>query len=130
LAPEPTHDSEPADPPRARQIEPTAPQLSRAGEQVLELSPPMQLLLRRLAAFEKLTARGDLERAAIVAEDVRGTLESFDPRVYFPRLFSPYARAFANHVNDLAPYWDNLGSPSWRALDQLYRLDLDAFLAE
>lgn len=95
----------------------------------LEISPAMEIFLRKLAAFEALVARGDLERAAVVAEDVRSTLESFDPRVYFPRLLASYARVLATHVNDIAPHWESIGSPPWRALEQLYRVDLDAFLA-
>jgi hypothetical protein len=121
-----------AAPPPEPAPEPTplpAPALTApAAAPALEISPPMQSLLRKLEAFEVLVARGDLERAAVVAEDVRSTLESFDPRLYFPRLFSSYARVLAAHVNDIAPHWESIGSPPWRALEQLYRVDLDAFL--
>ncbi|MFS8066239.1 MAG: type VI secretion system protein IglI family protein [Byssovorax sp.] len=101
-----------------------------SAARTLEISPAMELLLRKLAAFETLVARGDLERAAVVAEDVRSTLDSFDPRVYLPRIFSSYARVLATYVNDIAFHSDSIGSPTWRALDQLYRIDLDAFLAK
>lgn len=119
--------AEPEQAPAPRPQKPPAE--TSAAAPTLEISPAMVIFLRKLDAFEALVARGDLERAAVVAEDVRSALESFDPRVYFPRLLSSYSRVLAAHVNEIAPHWESIGSPPWRALEQLYRVDLDAFLA-
>ncbi len=99
-----------------------------APARTLEISPAMETFLRKLEAFERLVAHGDMERAAVVSEDVRATLENFDPRLYLPRLLSSYSRALAANLRDIAPFWESIGSPQWRALDQLYRVDLDAFV--
>ena len=72
--------------------------------------------------------RGDYARAAIVASDINRIVESFDPRVYLPRLFAGFYRRLAGGVGDLSPHWESAESFSWKALEQLYQVDLDAFL--
>lgn len=96
----------------------------------LAISPALASLQRKLDAFRTLVERGDFPRAAVVASDVRGVLENFDPLAYLPSLFTGYLRALHQFIDELMPYWDAAGSPAWHALDQLYRVDLDAFLDE
>lgn len=91
-------------------------------------APAMRLLRQKLAAFQELASRGDLARAAIVARDLERVIEHFDPRVYLPRLFAPFFRRLASSGEALTPFWEGEGSVGWRALEQLYQVDLEAFL--
>jgi hypothetical protein len=50
--------------------------------------------------------------------------------VYLPRLFAPYFRRLASSGEALTPFWEGEGSLGWRALEQLYQVDLEAFLEE
>jgi hypothetical protein len=93
-------------------------------------APAMRLLRQKLAAFQELVDRGDLGRAAIIARDLERVIEHFDPRVYLPRLFAPYFRRLASSGEALTPFWEGEGSVGWRALEQLYQVDLEAFLEE
>ena len=93
-------------------------------------APAMRALRQKLAAFQELVDRGDLGRAAIVARDLERVIEHFDPRVYLPRLFAPYFKRLASSGEALTPFWEGEGSVGWRALEQLYQVDLEAFLEE
>lgn len=109
-----------ADPPPAHD-----PPASTGG---IEVSPAMALFLRKLSAFEILLDRGELGRAALVAEDINRTLDAFDPRIFLPKLLSPYFRLLSTRSLDLAGARDAHDPGSWRALEQLFLVDLDAFL--
>ena len=119
-------DHEPSEPPPARPMAPVAA-LSPSG--VFD-SAPLRRLLDKLDAFDRLMARGDFERAAIVAHDLNRVVEHFDPRVYLPKLFSGYFRRLASGAGNLSPHWETAESMSSRALEQLYQVDLDAFLED
>lgn len=93
-------------------------------------SPAMRLFRGKIAAFAALMERGDFARAAVVAGDINHIVDQFDPRLYLPRLLSPYFRRLASGVEDLAPHWETTGSPAWKAMEQLYLVDLEAFLDE
>lgn len=88
---------------------------------------PFLDLCRKLAAFEALVKKGQLEKAALVAEDVAAHVEAFDPRVHFPDLFAGYARLFAKHAVALQEHAEAKG-PAWNAMMQHYRVDLDGFV--
>jgi hypothetical protein len=93
-------------------------------------SPPMTALLAKMRAFDLLVSRGDHAKAAIVANDIRQIIEHFDPVAYLPQLFADYFKALHRAIADIAPHWQATGSPSWHALELLYRTDPDAFLDE
>jgi hypothetical protein len=95
----------------------------------LPVSPALAELMRKLAAFDTLLARRDFVRASVVAADVLALLERFDPRVYLPLLFSRFFSGLSRHAEQVEPLLHHTESLSFRALDQLYRVDLDAFLA-
>lgn len=97
---------------------------------VLPVSPAMALLLRKLSAFDVLVERQDFLKAGIVAADVLGTIERFDPRVYLPMLFARFFAGLSTHAETLEPLLHNTESLAFRSLDQLYRVDLEAFLAQ
>ena len=123
---------EPAAPPPPDEPEPTVVVLPRVrlGEApaVIESSPPIELLKRKIALFQRLVERDDLPRAAIVAADLTGLLDRVDPRIYLPRLLAPHYRRLGEHAEDLAPYLrapEAMQSP----LEQLYLVDVEAFVA-
>lgn len=91
-------------------------------------SPAMQLLLRKLRAFEMLIERGDTSKAAVVARDIQQTIERFDPLVYLPALFSTFFKLLSRSTGELIAHWDELDSPAGQALQSFYRVDLDGFL--
>lgn len=72
---------------------------------MIEVSPALEEFLKKIEAFVALVERGDMARAAVVAEDLRKAIESFDPRVYLPKLLAPYFRLLALRVEDLEPHW-------------------------
>lgn len=96
---------------------------------MIPVSPPLAQLIRKLSAFEALVASEDFVKASVVAVDVLGTIERFDPRVYLPMLFSGFFTGLSQHAETIEPLLHGTESLSFRALDQLYRVDLDAFLA-
>ncbi|WP_437762111.1 type VI secretion system protein IglI family protein [Sorangium sp. So ce281] len=104
-----------------------APDIS-APSGTLRISPAFAHLLRKLEAFSLLVESGQYPKAAVVADDLRRTLKSFDPKVFFPDVFVPYFQALSSHIDEIAPCWEEMGSPRWEALEQLYQVDLDAFV--
>ncbi|MDC0713582.1 type VI secretion system protein IglI family protein [Stigmatella sp. ncwal1] len=107
-------------PPRAaaREAGPTVP-----------VSPALAELMRKLAAFDTLVQRQDFQRASVVAADVLAVMERFDPRVYLPSLFSRFFSGLSTHAEQVESLLQGTESLSFRALDQLYRVDLETFLA-
>jgi hypothetical protein len=101
-----------------------------AAEARLYGSRRLRELIEKLEAFESLIEKSRYERAAVVGDDVLRALESFDPREYFPELFSEFGALMASHVDDLNPHWDSRGSIRWRMLEQFYKVDLSRFVAE
>ncbi|RKG80718.1 hypothetical protein D7W82_29075, partial [Corallococcus sp. CA049B] len=92
------------------------------------MSPALAQLVRKLSAFEALLEREDYNKASVIAVDVLATVERFDPRVYLPQLFSGFFNGLAQHAEAIEPMLHNTETLSFRAMDQLYRVDLDAFL--
>lgn len=94
----------------------------------VEGSYHLQVLLRKLEAFERLIQGGKLPLAALVADDINNTIAHFDPKVFFPRLFSRFSLLFALHINELASCGAYKGTAAWQALEELYKVDMDAFV--
>ena len=115
-----SEDAEPVEPVRARAAVPAGP--------VVPVSPALAQLMRKLEAFDTLVERQDFRRASVVAADVLAVVESFDPRVYLPALFSRFFAGLSTHADEVEPLLGTTESLGFRALDQLYRVDLDAFL--
>jgi hypothetical protein len=114
--------------PRGASLEPPRAALPEGPS--LPISPPMAQLLRRLAAFDTFMERQDFRRASVVAADVLQLVEHFDPRVYLPALFSKFFDGLSTHADEVEPLLQGTESLSFRALDQLYRVDLEAFLKQ
>ncbi|MFY2561591.1 type VI secretion system protein IglI family protein [Corallococcus terminator] len=109
--------------PRAETAAPAAPTV--AG---VPISAPLALLLRKLEAFNTLVANGEMTKAGVIAADVLATVERFDPRVYLPSLFTRFYAGLSRNASGLEPFLHETDSLPMRALEQLYRVDLDAFL--
>lgn len=130
--PEPEPESEPesdtaeAEPSAQKDEAPRAAAPSQGP--VLPVSPALADLMRKLAAFDTLIERKDFRRASVVAADVLALVERFDPRVYLPMIFSRFFTGLSIHAETVEPLLQGTESLSFRALDQLYKVDLKAFL--
>jgi hypothetical protein len=96
----------------------------------LPVSPALAQLMDKLAAFNTLVERQDFQRASVVAADVLNVVEHFDPRVYLPMIFSRFFAGLSTHAEQVEPLLQSTETLSFRALDQLYRVDLETFLAQ
>ncbi|AUX29120.1 MULTISPECIES: type VI secretion system protein IglI family protein [Sorangium] len=105
-----------------------APAASAPGARLIEVSPALERFIRKLEVFADLLERGETGKAAIVARDIKAAVDHFDPRVYLPRLLSPYFRLLSANIETIAPHWEAAETPAWQALEQLYQVDLEAFL--
>jgi hypothetical protein len=94
----------------------------------LEISAELASLIERIEAFAQLAQRGDLTRAAIVAHDIRRTIETFDPVRFLPSLFARHFQLLSSKIDSIASVWEQEGSPTWQALAQHYRTDLKGFV--
>ena len=91
-------------------------------------SEAMELFLKKLAAFERLVQRSEYKKASIIADDVARTLESFNPLLYFPKLFISHFSLVAKHIEPIEMERGESESPLNRILEKLYQADLDAFI--
>jgi hypothetical protein len=97
---------------------------------VVVVSPALAALQDKLRGFQELVARGELAKAAVVASDIRQTLADFDPIEFFPSLFAGYFKVLHQVIDELTPYLERAGEPSWDALDSYYRADMRAFFED
>ncbi|HEX8698576.1 MAG TPA: type VI secretion system protein IglI family protein [Myxococcaceae bacterium] len=130
----------PQDPPApATKQEPLAPAPPAEPEgpsPFLKLGQPLQLvgsahlveLCNKLKAFELLIEREEFQKAALVSDDILSTLEGFDPRRYFPDLFSSFGALLNKHVRSIQGHWEGKESTEWKALAQFYQVDLERFV--
>ncbi|MFY0564790.1 type VI secretion system protein IglI family protein [Archangium lansingense] len=128
----PEHDEEEfeEEPPKAAPPRTSAaPQAPAAGPSI-PISPALALLIRKLDAFDMLVERKDLARASVVAADVLHTLDHFDPRLYLPTLFSRFFSGLSTYADSVERLLQSTDSLAFRSLEQLYRVDLNAFLAQ
>ena len=67
--------------------------LDRAYDEtaVTEGSYHMRLLVNKMKAFERLIEKEQFPKAAVVADDINAIIAHFDPRIYFPRMFSKFS---------------------------------------
>jgi hypothetical protein len=101
---------------------------ARLGRAEVGVSHEFFALIQKLDAFSKLIKKGDLPRAAIVADDVMRTIDSFDPRAYFPELFSDFSELLSKNIDTLTSHWQDRDSTAWKAHSQFYRVDLRRFV--
>lgn len=97
-------------------------------QEVLNASESMQHLFRKIQAFESLIEGQNFEKAALVSDDIAQIIKSFDPSLFFPKLFTRYFALSASHMDSLSQEWENKGSLKWEALNRLYQTDLEEFI--
>lgn len=95
----------------------------------VEGSYHLDVLVRKMDLFRQLVEEGDMLKAAIIAADISAILEQFDPKRYFPQLFSEYLFVMVNQSNRIAEAMDMRDSPQWMVLNELYQIDMDKFKA-
>ncbi len=94
----------------------------------LEVSHQFIELWVKLRAFEALIEKKQFERAALVGDDIMNTIDKFDPRDYFPELFSRFSALMSKNIGTLSDHGGNRDSDSWKAMSQFYRVDLKGFV--
>jgi len=101
-----------------------------AGEDVsgVEGSYHLRLLMSKLNAFDRLISEEKYPSAALVANDINTIIANFDPKIYFPKLFSRFSLLFAANINELMAFQEHQGTAEWQALEELYKVDLDSFV--
>lgn len=92
-------------------------------------SADLNLLLKKLEAFESLITDNKYASAALVADDISSILNNFDPKLYFPKLFSRFFLLFASHFNELITYQKYTDTAQWNALQELYKVDIESFVS-
>jgi len=89
----------------------------------------LKLLLKKMEAFKQLIENEQVPKAAIVADDINHIIADFDPRIYFPKMFSQFSLLLALNIRDLTAFEDYKGSVEWQTMQDLYRVDLDSFVS-
>jgi hypothetical protein len=111
-------------------IPPLTPAAAVAAAVPLELgsSYHLDILIRKLAAFERLVEAEKFSRAALLMDDINATLSDFDPRLFFPLLFQRYCALLVQHIGEISGYEEYRGSPEWQAMQDLLKVDIDGFV--
>ncbi len=88
----------------------------------------LDLLIQKMEVFERVVEKGDILKAAVVVMDINQALESFDPKLYFPDIFSRYYFLMVQNISTITEVMDLQDSPQWMALNQLYQVDKKGFI--
>ncbi|MFA5984961.1 MAG: type VI secretion system protein IglI family protein [Methylococcaceae bacterium] len=94
----------------------------------IEISYPMALLLKKLAAFEQVLQDKKFPQAALLAEDINHSLATFDPKLYFPKLFETFVRLQVLNFEALTAYAEQQEDPQWLAMQEWLKVDIDSFI--
>ena len=89
----------------------------------------LQLLLKKMEVFSRLIEKEDFPKAAIVADDINQIIADFDPRIYFPKMFSEYSLLRAVNIGELNASEEHKGTLEWQTMQDLYKVDLDSFFS-
>jgi len=95
----------------------------------VEGSYHLQLLLKKMEVFSRLVEKEEFPKAAIVADDINQIIGDFDPRIYFPKIFSRYSLLLALHIADISGFDEYKGSVVWQTMQDLYKVDLESFVS-
>jgi len=99
------------------------------GEGVsIEGSYHLKLLISKLQAFDYLITEKNFPSAALIADDINSIIADFDPKLYFPKLFTRFTLQFAANINELTAFEEHKNSVEWQAMQELYKVDLESFV--
>lgn len=102
---------------------------TRRGDAVMvEGSYHLTVLMDKIKAFEQLIEQEKFPHAALVADDINSIIASFDPRLYFPKLFARFSMLYAMSIAELAGFDEQRETAQWRAMELFYAVDLDGFV--
>ncbi len=88
----------------------------------------LQELIRKMDAFARLIEAQKYPAAAVVVDDVNEIIGDFDPRIFFPKLFSQYLHLLALNIGELSKVEENKESAEWQVMKAYYQADLDGFV--
>jgi len=88
----------------------------------------LNVLIKKLKAFDNLISEGKYLGAALVADDLNSIIVNFDPKIYFPKLFARFSLLFAANINQLSSCEEYKNTVEWNALKELYKVDLASFV--
>ena len=125
---EPEEEGEPGEAEPARISAPPSPPSADAAV-LAEGSYHLGVLQRKMAAFERLIAKEQYPKAAIIADDIKKIIKNFDPRIYFPRMFSKYSMLLALNIGEITTFGEHKGSVEWQTMQDLYKVDLEGFVS-
>ena len=60
--------------------------------------------------------------------DINQMMANVDPKIYLPKMFSNYYKFLGMRIIEVSPHWDSKETLSWKALEQLYQVDIDNFV--
>jgi len=101
---------------------------SKNASFALESSYHMDLLIKKLAAFERLLEDGNFSKAALIAQDINQTVSNFDPKLYFPKVFEAFIRLQAINFEELNSYAYQSDEQHWQVMQDWLKVDLDSFI--
>jgi hypothetical protein len=131
--PEVEPETEPDEPESQQPIETTdqkvvSPAMISADDTVVAGSYHLRVLLNKIEVFEQLISQEKFIMAALVAEDINDIVANFDPKVYFPGIFSRYSYLLARNISEISSFDGHKNTVEWQAMKELYKVDLDSFM--
>jgi len=105
-----------------------SPAMISADDTVVAGSYHLRILLNKIEVFEQLINEKKFIMAALVAEDINDIVANFDPKVYFPGLFSKYSYLLAMNISKLSSFDGQKNTVEWQAMKELYKVDLNSFI--
>jgi hypothetical protein len=101
--------------------------VTKPGRVEVAVSPAYFDLIEKLNAFAVLARKGEMMKAAVVADDLMSIIDHFDPRDYFPLIFSEFGELMSQNIERISSSWESRNSLAWKALVQFYRVDRRRF---
>ena len=93
-----------------------------------EASYHMTLLLKKLAAFERMVHEKKFDRAALILDDIKLSLSEFEPTLYLPKIFENFVKLQALNFNELVAYQQQRGTLESEVMQEWFKVDLDGFI--
>lgn len=102
--------------------------LGPLGGSVVGGSVHLEILIQKLALFERVMESGDMVKAAVIVSDIMEIIEQFDPRLYLPSLFSRFFSLMTPRIAEIYEMLEMRETPQFQSLHSLYKVDMEAFL--
>ena len=88
----------------------------------------MTLLLKKIAAFERMVHEKKFDRAALILDDIKLSLSEFEPTLYLPKIFENFVKLQALNFNELVAYQQQRGTLESEVMQEWFKVDLDGFI--